>query len=252
MPKKQSKKASRPVRPQLGEGVEILNAGSVLEDPITRTLETNYMPYAMSVHRQPGAARDRRLQARPPQAAVHHVRDGAAQGRPDQVGQHRGRHHAPEPPRRRRHLRHHGPDGPRQREPAGPLCGQQGQLRQGLQPGYVLRRRPLHRGAAGAGLRRTVPGHRQGDGGLCPQLRRHHHRADPAARHLPGHSGQQHPRHRGGHGLQHLLVQPGRAVRHHHRPHQRPAARHRLDHARPRLCGRRPDPLRRGPDAGDL
>ena len=49
MPKKQSKKASKPVRPQLGEGVEILNAGSVLEDPITRTLETNYMPYAMSV-----------------------------------------------------------------------------------------------------------------------------------------------------------------------------------------------------------
>ena len=32
-----------------GEGVEILNAGSVLEDPITRTLETHYMPYAMSV-----------------------------------------------------------------------------------------------------------------------------------------------------------------------------------------------------------
>ena len=37
------------MRPQLGDGVEILNAGSVLEDPITRTLETNYMPYAMSV-----------------------------------------------------------------------------------------------------------------------------------------------------------------------------------------------------------
>ena len=44
-----SKKTARPVRPQLGEGVEILNAGTVLEDPITRTLETNYMPYAMSV-----------------------------------------------------------------------------------------------------------------------------------------------------------------------------------------------------------
>ena len=42
-------KTAKPVRPQLGEGVEILNAGSVLEDPITRTLETNYMPYAMSV-----------------------------------------------------------------------------------------------------------------------------------------------------------------------------------------------------------
>ena len=49
MAKKQSKKTLKPVRPQLGDGVEILNAGSVLEDPITRTLETNYMPYAMSV-----------------------------------------------------------------------------------------------------------------------------------------------------------------------------------------------------------
>ena len=43
MAKKSSKKTTKPVRPQLGEGVEILNAGSVLEDPITRTLETNYM-----------------------------------------------------------------------------------------------------------------------------------------------------------------------------------------------------------------
>ena len=49
MAKKSTKKTIRPVRPQLGDGVEILNAGSVLEDPITRTLEVNYMPYAMSV-----------------------------------------------------------------------------------------------------------------------------------------------------------------------------------------------------------
>ena len=49
MPRKSTKKSLKPVRPQLGDGVEILNAGSVLEDPITRTLETNYMPYAMSV-----------------------------------------------------------------------------------------------------------------------------------------------------------------------------------------------------------
>ena len=49
MAKKSSKKSLKPIRPQLGDGVEILNAGSVLEDPITRTLETNYMPYAMSV-----------------------------------------------------------------------------------------------------------------------------------------------------------------------------------------------------------
>ena len=41
MAKKSTKKTLKPVRPQLGDGVEILNAGSVLEDPITRTLETN-------------------------------------------------------------------------------------------------------------------------------------------------------------------------------------------------------------------
>ena len=49
MAKRTPKKTTKPVRPQLGDGVEILNAGSVLEDPITSTLETNYMPYAMSV-----------------------------------------------------------------------------------------------------------------------------------------------------------------------------------------------------------
>ena len=33
-------------RPQLGDNVEILSAGEVLESAITDTLETNYMPYA--------------------------------------------------------------------------------------------------------------------------------------------------------------------------------------------------------------
>ncbi len=46
---KKSTKKTGPVRPQLGDNVEILSAGSVLEQPITDTLETNYMPYAMSV-----------------------------------------------------------------------------------------------------------------------------------------------------------------------------------------------------------
>ena len=45
--KKQPKKTA--ARPQLGDSVEILDAGSVLEEPITQPLETNYMPYAMSV-----------------------------------------------------------------------------------------------------------------------------------------------------------------------------------------------------------
>ena len=49
MAKNQAKRQGPPVRPQLGDNVEILSAGSVLEQPITETLETNYMPYAMSV-----------------------------------------------------------------------------------------------------------------------------------------------------------------------------------------------------------
>ena len=48
MAKKREKKTA-PARPQLGDNVEILSAGEVIETPITDTLETNYMPYAMSV-----------------------------------------------------------------------------------------------------------------------------------------------------------------------------------------------------------
>ena len=46
---KKKQPAKTPARPQLGDSVEIIDAGSVLEEPITRTLETNFMPYAMSV-----------------------------------------------------------------------------------------------------------------------------------------------------------------------------------------------------------
>ena len=49
MAKKATKKKAAPARPQLGDNVEILSAGEVIESPITDTLETNYMPYAMSV-----------------------------------------------------------------------------------------------------------------------------------------------------------------------------------------------------------
>ena len=48
MAKKKEKKII-PARPQLGDNVEILSAGEIIETPITDTLETNYMPYAMSV-----------------------------------------------------------------------------------------------------------------------------------------------------------------------------------------------------------
>ncbi|MEG1931977.1 MAG: DNA gyrase subunit A, partial [Pygmaiobacter sp.] len=46
-----AKKSIKPkfIRPKLGDNVEILDAGVVVETKITDTLETNYMPYAMSV-----------------------------------------------------------------------------------------------------------------------------------------------------------------------------------------------------------
>ena len=47
--------------------------GAVVEQPITDTLDENYMPYAMSRDRLPRHSGDRRLQALPPEAAVHHV-----------------------------------------------------------------------------------------------------------------------------------------------------------------------------------
>lgn len=51
MPKPTRKKEKKMLsnRPQLGDNVEILSAGKILESEITDTLETNYMPYAMSV-----------------------------------------------------------------------------------------------------------------------------------------------------------------------------------------------------------
>lgn len=47
--KKQPGKNKAPQRPQLGDHVEIIDAGIVVETGITQTLEENYMPYAMSV-----------------------------------------------------------------------------------------------------------------------------------------------------------------------------------------------------------
>ncbi|MBQ7082676.1 MAG: topoisomerase IV, partial [Oscillospiraceae bacterium] len=46
-PKK--KKTEQPKRPAGSIAAEFENAGIVVEQPITETLETNYMPYAMSV-----------------------------------------------------------------------------------------------------------------------------------------------------------------------------------------------------------
>lgn len=48
MPRKKTNKEIKP-RQTLDESVEILSAGEIVESAITDTLETNYMPYAMSV-----------------------------------------------------------------------------------------------------------------------------------------------------------------------------------------------------------
>ena len=48
MAKKKTPKRTA-ARPQLGETVQIHDAGLVMETPITNTLEPNYVPYAMSV-----------------------------------------------------------------------------------------------------------------------------------------------------------------------------------------------------------
>ncbi|MDD6187779.1 MAG: DNA topoisomerase (ATP-hydrolyzing) subunit A [Oscillospiraceae bacterium] len=47
--KKQTKTDNKPKKASVDESVEILSAGEIIESAITDTLETNYMPYAMSV-----------------------------------------------------------------------------------------------------------------------------------------------------------------------------------------------------------
>ncbi len=101
--KKIFKKSLKPVRPQLGDGVEILNAGSVLEDPITRTLETNYMPYAMSVIVSRALPEIDGFKPAHRKLLYTMYEMGLLKGARTKSAN-IGQHHAPEPPRRRRHL----------------------------------------------------------------------------------------------------------------------------------------------------
>ena len=214
MPRKSTKKTIKPVRPQLGDGVEILNAGSVLEDPITRTLETNYMPYAMSVIVSRALPEIDGFKPAHRKLLYTMYEMGLLKGARTKSANIVGS---------TMHLNPHGDAAiydtmvrmGRGNESCWCPLWTARQLWQGLQPGYVLRCCPLYGGKARGCVRGAVPGYRQGDRGLCAQLRQHHHRAYPAAGHLPHHSGQQHAGHRGGHGMQHLLIQSGRAVRHH-------------------------------------
>ena len=66
--------------------------------PSPDTLDEQLYALRHERHRLPGHSGDRRLQALPPEAAVHHVQDGAAERRAHQVRQHRGPDHAASTP----------------------------------------------------------------------------------------------------------------------------------------------------------
>ena len=234
MPRKSTKKTPKPVRPQLGDGVEILNAGSVLEDPITRTLEVNYMPYAMSV------IVSRALPEIDGFKPAHRkllytmygmgLLKGARTKSANIVGS-------------TMHLNPHGDAA------IYDTMVRMGRGNESLLVPFVDSKgnfgKAYSRDMSCAAARYTEAKLE----GVCEelfgaQLRRHHHRADPAARDLPHHSGQQYPGHCSRHGLQHLLLQSGRAVRHHRGPDEGRAPRHLHHHARPGLRGRRSDFVR--------
>ncbi len=178
---------------------------AVVEQPITDTLEINYMPYAMSVivSRAIPEIDGFKPSHRKLLYTMYKMEllTGARTKSANVVGQTM----QPQPPRRRRHLRHHGAPLPGLRRPAArPLWTPRATSARstpgtwpGPPPGTPRRKLDAH-------LRRAVPGHRQRHRGLCGQLRRHHEGAGPAAHHLPQHSGVRQQRHRRGHGLQAL------------------------------------------------
>ena len=204
MAKRTTKKTTKPVRPQLGDGVEILNAGSVLEDPITSTLETNYMPYAMSV------IVSRALPEIDGFKPAHRkllytmygmgLLKGARTKSANIVGS-------------TMHL-----------NPHGDAAIYDTMVRMGRGNESLLVPFVDSKGNFGKAYSRDMS---------CA-----------AARDLPHHSGQQYPGHCSRHGLQHLLLQSGRAVRHHRGPDERSQTRYLHHHARPGFRGRRPDPVR--------
>lgn len=126
MAKKATKKKAAPARPQLGDNVEILSAGEVIESPITDTLETNYMPYAMSVIVSRALPEIDGFKPAHRKLLYTMYGMGLLKGARTKSANIVGSTMHLNPPRRCRHLRHHGAYGPFQRKPAGALCGLQG------------------------------------------------------------------------------------------------------------------------------
>ena len=218
MAKRTTKKTTKPVRPQLGDGVEILNAGSVLEDPITSTLETNYMPYAMSV------IVSRALPEIDGFKPAHRkllytmygmgLLKGARTKSANIVGS-------------TMHLNPHGDAA------IYDTMVRMGRGNESLLVPFVDSKgnfgKAYSRDMSCAAARYTEAKLE----GVCEELFRD-----------IDHSGQQYPGHCGRYGLQHLLLQSGRAVRHHRGPDEGSQTRYLHHHARPGFRGRRPDPVR--------
>ena len=109
-------------RPQLGDNVEILSAGEVLESPITDTLETNYMPYAMSVIVSRALPEIDGFKPAHRKLLYTMYGMGLLKGNRTKSANIVGSTMHLNPPRRCRHLRYDGAYGPLQREPAGAVC----------------------------------------------------------------------------------------------------------------------------------
>ena len=174
--KKQPKKTA--ARPQLGDSVEILDAGSVLEEPITQTLETNYMPYAMSVIVSRALPEIDGFKPAHRKVLYTMYDMGLLKGNRTKSANIVGS---------TMHLNPHGDQA---------IYDTMVRLARGNESLLV----PFvsGKGNFGKAYSRDMS---------CA-----------AARHVPDDPGQQHTGHRRGYGVQHLLIQPGGAVRDHHCP----------------------------------
>ena len=161
----------------------------VTAQPITETLETNYMPYAMSTNVSRAFPEIDGFKPSHRKLLYTMYKMGLLKGERQKSANIVGQDHEAQPARRRRHLRDNGPPRHGQRGAARAVRGVQGQLWQVLLGRPDLRRLALHRGQALPHLRRDLQGHRQGPGRLRGQLRRRHEGAAPAAHHVPQHPG---------------------------------------------------------------
>ena len=108
--------------------------GTVVEQPITRTLDENYMPYAMSVIVSRAIPEIDGFKPSHRKLLYTMYKMGLLTGGRTKSANIVGQTMRLNPHGDAGHLRDHGASGQGKRGPAAPLCGQQGQLRQGLFP----------------------------------------------------------------------------------------------------------------------